>query len=81
MARRKENVRVCDVCKKRVSDEGEIHYGGHPHQGWFGVHETGGSTQLSELHRQKNWDACSAECLQKLVIQITVKPPPQQSQP
>ena len=46
MATRKETVMVCDVCGTRISDEGETYYGGHPHQGWYKLHEIGGSTQL-----------------------------------
>lgn len=60
---KKETVKICDVCKKRVSDEGETYYGGHPHQGWFEVHQRGGATDLASLQMKRDWDICSVKCL------------------
>ena len=51
-----ENVRVCDRCKKRVSDEGETYYGGHPFYGWYHVDIHGGPSDLASLRQQKEWD-------------------------
>lgn len=70
MTTRKETVRVCDVCKKRVSDEGEKYYGGHPHNGWFAIHQTGGSTDLDSLKKIRDWDLCSTACLNTLAANI-----------
>lgn len=67
---RKETVRVCDVCNVRVSDEGEIYCGGHPHSGWFTVNQTNGSSALRELNKKRQWDVCSRECLKKLAAHI-----------
>lgn len=66
MATRKETVKICDVCKKRVTDEGETYFGGHPHAGWFAVEKHGGPTDLASLKAQKKWDVCGVECLRKL---------------
>lgn len=70
MTTRKETVRVCDVCKKKVSDGGELHIGGHPHTDWFTVEQTSGSTQLDELKKRRDWDLCSIACLQKLANDV-----------
>ncbi len=67
---RKETVRICDVCKKRVSDDGELSIGGHAHSGWFNLHMTEGSTRLEALKRQREWDVCSVLCLDRLVQQF-----------
>ena len=67
MAQKTENIRICDICKVKVSDDGEIHYGGNPHQEWFTICQTGGSTQLRELKKKKEWDICSLKCLKKFV--------------
>lgn len=67
MSRHQATVRICDICKKRVSDNGEISYGGSVHTGWFTVEQTSGSTQLSELKKQREWDVCGVECLRRLV--------------
>lgn len=70
MATKKETVMVCDVCKKRVSDEGEMHIGGHPHAGWFTVEMHGGATDLRSLKSQKSWDVCSPVCLKTLAVKV-----------
>lgn len=52
MSTRKETVKICDVCKKRVSDDGEITFGGHVHNGWFKLNEHGGGlTYPHEIER------------------------------
>lgn len=63
---RKETVMICDVCKVRVSDEGETYYGGHPHNGWFTLNQTNGSSALRELNKKRQWDVCSEKCLHLL---------------
>lgn len=70
MATRKEIVKTCDVCQKRVTDEGEIHYGGHPHAGWFKISMHGGPTDLRSLQHQMEWDVCSKKCYLKLAEQF-----------
>lgn len=70
MATKKETVKVCDVCKKRVSDGGEVHFGGHPHAGWFAVEMHGGRTNLKALQAEHEWDVCGKQCLQKLAATI-----------
>jgi hypothetical protein len=73
MATRKETVKVCDVCKKRVSDEGEMHFGGHPHAGWFKIEKHGGPTDLESLRSQHRFDVCGTECLVKLAQRLATK--------
>ncbi|MEI7534234.1 MAG: hypothetical protein WCK57_07665 [Verrucomicrobiae bacterium] len=63
MATRKSTILKCDVCGKEVTDEGSGWIGGHPFSGWYSLKEHGGSTQLVELNRQKDWDICSKGCL------------------
>lgn len=70
MTTRKETVRVCDVCTRKVSDGGELHVGGHPHSGWFTVEQTGGRTTLGELKKRRDWDVCSIGCLNTLAANI-----------
>lgn len=70
MATKKETVKVCDVCKKRVSDDGEMHFGGHPHAGWFAVEMHGGPTDLRSLRSQKEWDVCGTKCLKALAAKL-----------
>lgn len=74
MSRHKATVRICDICKKRVSDEGKISFGGSVHTGWFAIEQTSGSTQLSELNKQREWDVCGIECLRLLVARIGSRP-------
>lgn len=66
----KETVRICDVCKVRVSDEGETYYGGHPHNGWFTLNKTNGSSALRELNKKRQWDVCCKECLKNLSMHL-----------
>lgn len=66
----KETVKVCAVCKKRVSDNGRITFGGHVHNGWFQIHKHGGSTTFAALKAKRDWDVCSRKCLAKLVDTI-----------
>jgi hypothetical protein len=66
MATRKSTILKCDQCGKEVSDDGCAWIGGHPFSGWLSVKEHGGSTQLAELQRKKEWDICSLECLAAL---------------
>ena len=75
MATRKETVKVCDVCKKQVSDDGEMQLGGHPHSGWFAVQKHGGPTDLKSLREQKEWDVCGIGCLLKLAKLLLNEPP------
>lgn len=70
MTTRKETVRVCDVCERRVSDEGEIQYGGSAHQGWFSVHRTSGKTDLGSLKAHRDWDVCGIGCLKQLTMRL-----------
>ena len=70
MATRKETVRICDVCQKSVTDSGELWIGGHPHNGWFSVRQSGGSTDLESLHKQRDWDVCSVKCLKALAEKL-----------
>lgn len=74
MSKYRASVRVCDICENRVSDEGEIGYGGSVHTGWFTVEQTSGSTKLSELNKQRDWDVCGIECLRLLVARIGSRP-------
>jgi hypothetical protein len=71
MATKKETVKVCDMCKKRVSDEGETYYGGHPHAGWFSIFMHGGPTDLDSLKSEKQWDVCGKPCLQRLAVTLS----------
>lgn len=70
MATKQEIVKVCDVCNQRVSDEGEVHFGGHPHQGWFEVERIGGATDLKSLKAKRDWDVCSVRCLALLAATL-----------
>ena len=70
MATRKETVKVCDACSKRVTDEGETHFGGHPHWGWFAIEKHGGKTDLESLREKRQWDVCGVQCLKKLVAKL-----------
>jgi hypothetical protein len=64
-------IRICDICRKRVSDEGEVTYGGHVHAGWFTIERTGGSTTLRALKEEREWDVCSLGCLKMLAAKLT----------
>ncbi len=66
----KETVRICDVCKKRVSDEGEMMLGGHSHSGWFVIQRIGGGTSLRELKQENEWDVCGITCLKLLADKL-----------
>lgn len=70
MSTRKEIVRICDICKRRVSDDGEISYGGHAHAGWFSIERTGGGTSLRALREESEWDVCSIACLKLLAAKL-----------
>jgi hypothetical protein len=70
VATKKETVKICDVCKKRVTDEGQTWVGGHPFVSWFAVENHGGLTDLASLKAQKEWDVCGVECLRKLATQL-----------
>lgn len=70
MSTRKETVKICDVCQKRVSDDGEITFGGHVHSGWFKLHEQGGGTSLEALRKVRDWDVCGIKCLKRLVAEL-----------
>ena len=70
MATEKQTVKVCDVCKKKVVDSGEMWIGGHPHAGWFAVQKHGGPTNLESLREQKEWDVCGIKCLAKLAASL-----------
>ena len=63
----KKNAEIltCDVCGKTVSDSGEAMYGGSVFSGWYQLVEHGGSSELSELRRKKDWDIRGIECLRK----------------
>ncbi len=74
MSTKKETVKVCDVCKKRVSDEGETYFGGHPHAGWFKIEMHGGPTNLRALKAQHEWDVCGAKCFETLGKTLNNKP-------
>jgi hypothetical protein len=69
---RKESILTCDNCGREVSDEGEISYGGHVHDGWYHLTRHGGSTALSELNRKRDWDLCGLKCLK--AIQKELRP-------
>lgn len=64
---KEEKVRICDICKKRVSDSGETMFGGSVFSGWFNIEMTVGSSNVNELKTQREWDVCGKECLKKLV--------------
>ena len=49
-----------------------MHFGGHPHAGWFAVSMHGGPTDLQSLRSQKEWDVCGKKCLQKLAATLAV---------
>lgn len=55
--------RICDNCKKEVSDGGELRIGGSVFSGWFEVKRICGSTSLENLRAQKEFDFCSPDCL------------------
>ncbi len=63
---RKEVVKVCDVCGRKVSDEGEISFGGHPHAGWFAIDKHGGPSDLRSIRSPHHWDVCGTKCLLEL---------------
>ena len=71
MSTKKEVVKVCDVCQKRVSDEGETYFGGHPHAGWFYIEMHGGPTDLRSLQSQHQWDVCGRKCLTELAKKLS----------
>jgi len=64
--RTKEERRTCDCCgKDAVADLDNPTIGGHPFHGWFEIQQHGGSTQLAQLKKKRNWDLCGEECLRK----------------
>lgn len=65
MATKKEVVKICDICEKRVVTGGQLYISGHPFNGWFAITQHGGSTTLHELRKKREWDICSEECLAK----------------
>jgi hypothetical protein len=65
VSRCKEEVRVCDGCNVRVSDQGEIRYGGSMFTGWLHIELTDGGTSLTSLRRQREWDYCCEGCMLK----------------
>ena len=65
--RKEEKVRICDVCKKKVTDSGETMFGGSVFNGWFRLEITAGGTALRDTLTQTEWDICGKDCLKKLV--------------
>ena len=71
MSTRTEVVKTCDACGKRLSDDGEARYGGHPHNGWIHLNIHGGRTDLESLRKKKDYDVCGLGCLEELVRRLT----------
>lgn len=65
---RRELIKVCDVCHKKVSDDGQLYATSHPHSGWFTVTRSGGSSNMPAINLRNQWDCCSVECLAKLAV-------------
>lgn len=63
MVQKSASIRICDCCKKEVSDNGEMRFGGSAFDGWIHLNVVNGSTQLNELNKKSNFDFCSKECL------------------
>lgn len=70
MSERTEIVRTCDVCGKRVSDEGvnyhemplrQLDNAEHPFNGWFKLIRVDPSQSL--------WHLCSVPCLTRLAME------------
>jgi len=59
----KADIRECDVCGKKVSDNGYPNFGGSVFSGWYSVRVVGGGTSIDELQSQHSWDVCSSNCL------------------
>ena len=55
--------RTCDQCGKVQSDNGDLHIGGSPFNGWLYLEKSVGSGMLSGLRPQVCFDFCSEECL------------------
>lgn len=70
MSIKKATIKTCDVCGRKVYDQGEAWIGGHPFSGWFEVNQHGGSTALHELRKTRSWDVCSQACLIKLATNL-----------
>lgn len=78
MSERTEIVKTCDVCGKRVSDEGCTVLASlkrdcpDAHEGWFSLNRLGiidGSYRKTET-----WDLCSVPCLTKLTMERLSSP-------
>lgn len=59
----KKEVLQCDMCDKWVESDEDMYIGGHPFQGWYHLNQHGGSTQLQELRKKRDWDFCSLQCI------------------
>lgn len=75
MSERTERVKTCDVCGKRVSDEGcgrlQYYRLGKPvadhHLGWFSLNRLGGVIADGSYSKTETWDLCDLDCLKALV--------------
>ena len=65
MTTRQEQVKICDNCKREVSDRGEKWVGGHPHNGWYSVSLHGGGTSIEALKRKRQYDFCCEKCMKE----------------
>jgi hypothetical protein len=68
--RKKAEIRICDECGKNVSDGGEMRIGGSVFSGWWHLTKTNGSTCLSALQEQKEFDVCSIDCAIKRLTKL-----------
>lgn len=66
------NTLICDNCRKEITNNGEVSYGGSWAGGWYHLSKWLGSTQLEELQKIRNWDFCSIKCLQEFVQSLKI---------
>jgi hypothetical protein len=53
----------CDMCGETAEADQDMYIGGHPFNGWYHLNQHGGSTQLQQLRKKRDWDFCSLKCL------------------
>lgn len=60
----------CDVCHKKVFDNGEMLIGGNQFKGFYHLTKENQSTMLDDLQEKRNWDFCSVKCLKEFINNI-----------